>query len=73
MGKINHIYDHRLYQMAKNITNGRKLLQTVLKYTNIYYLFKGPPKCTQIWNFGMKVNHPVTLKVTRLGDVSPNG
>jgi hypothetical protein len=57
------------YQIGKNITNDHKLYKTGINYTkwplNIrnghkirqHLPFKGPPKFTQIWDFGFE-NEP---------------
>jgi hypothetical protein len=38
--------------MSVNIPNGRKILQ--------HFPFFGPPKCTQVGIFGLKINHLAT-------------
>jgi hypothetical protein len=52
--------DHKLYQTAiyytkcsQMISNSRKIYQ--------HFLLQGPPKYTQIWIFGLKINHLATL------------
>jgi hypothetical protein len=37
----------------------------VIKYIYQHFLFQGPPKFTQIWILGMKINHLATLQRTR--------
>jgi hypothetical protein len=52
--------EHKLYQMAitypkclTNIPNGQ--------YKHKHFPIKGPQKLTQIWIFGLKINHLATL------------
>jgi hypothetical protein len=35
---------------------------------NQHFPFEGPPKFTQIWIFGLKINHLATLVQTHVGD-----
>jgi hypothetical protein len=52
--------------MAKIIPNGRKMFQMVIKYNIIIHTFQSPPKFTNIWIFGLKINHLATLLCTQI-------
>jgi hypothetical protein len=58
MGKMPH--------STLNIPDVYKILQMVIRYTQIYhpFLFQYPPKYTQIGIFGMQLNHLATLYQT---------
>jgi hypothetical protein len=45
------------------ISNGHKLYQTNVKYTNIFHSKALQNTYTQIWIFGLKINHLATLAV----------
>jgi hypothetical protein len=55
-----------VYQMTnklprrQNIPNNRKIIQMAIKFTSIFHL-KAFPKFTQMWIFGSKIYHLVTL------------
>jgi hypothetical protein len=55
---INHTLPncHKIYQTVLNISKGHKIYQ--------HFPFQGPPNCTQIGIFGMKINHLATLVVS---------
>jgi hypothetical protein len=48
----------------KYISNGRKIFQMTIKYTNIFHSTYGPPKFTQIDIFGFKIYHLATMDFT---------
>jgi hypothetical protein len=50
--------------MATKNSNGRKIDQRTIKYTNFYHL-KNPVKFTQIGIFGLKIYHLATLISSR--------
>jgi hypothetical protein len=52
---------YNITKWPSNIPNDRKMFQMTIKYTCIFHSIKGPPKFTQIWNFGLKTNHLATL------------
>jgi hypothetical protein len=56
----------KTHQNGKNATFHYKILQMVIRYTQIYhpFLFQYPPKYTQIGIFGMQLNHLATLYQT---------
>jgi hypothetical protein len=53
--------------ITKNITNGKKYIKWPLNRPNVlkihpHLILQDSPKCTQIPNFDLKVNHLVTLE-----------
>jgi hypothetical protein len=61
----------KIYQISKNytklphtISNGRKIDQMAIKYTNIGVPLQDPPTFTQIGIFGLKIYHLATLFVS---------
>jgi hypothetical protein len=48
-----------MYQMAEI-----DVFQMAEEYTNLFP-FQGPPKFTQIWTVGLKINHLATLLLQR--------
>jgi hypothetical protein len=51
--------------MVTKILNCRKIDQTPIKYTTIFYVLQDPTKYTQILNFGFKICHLATQVLNR--------
>jgi hypothetical protein len=50
-------------KLPKNKANDHKVCQMVSK--DIKYPFKGLPKCTKNWRFGLKINPPILVNFGR--------
>jgi hypothetical protein len=49
-------------KQTQNIPNGRKKDQRAIKYVYQQFPFQDPPKFTQNWDLGLKINHLATLQ-----------
>jgi hypothetical protein len=59
----------KIYQIATKLPNGQKHIKKPSYIPNVHRIYRplqlqGPPKFTQIGNFGSKVNHLATLLIT---------
>jgi hypothetical protein len=56
-----------LQNNAKNVSKGQNIFQMAIEYTNLFQ-FQGRPKFSQIWIFGLKIDHLATLLWTKVCD-----